>query len=180
MPLEASFGVTKRGARRPAAIRNAPAAAAHRSGKTAGLRRPSPQAHNRTSWPWSFESLSSGSKPLAGIGVADRGYEEAKAEGQHDQVQHGNLLTRTRNAARRGPKQATRDRFPGSVLKCHSDHRFSRRPGLRRYKNLIKAGGGSESHSFPIRKHSAASRYPIRRSLCCATPTRGSRGKFAP
>jgi hypothetical protein len=44
------------------------------------------------------------SKPFAGVGVANRRSEEAKAEGQHNDVQHGILLTvpaRIRNLAQK-------------------------------------------------------------------------------
>jgi len=34
-------------------------------------------------------------EPLAGIGVAQPGHEEAEAEGQHEDVQHGVLLCNT-------------------------------------------------------------------------------------
>jgi len=61
-------------------------------------------------------------------------------------------------------------RFPVEAMKCHSTHRFSRRRGLRRYRNLINTGAlpraSLASHNIPIRKRCASSRYPIPTSLC--------------
>ena len=89
------------------AIKSVRDAAARRSGKTAGLRKRGPRERNRTSWSSSFEALriihsTRPSKPFAGVGIADRGGEEAEAKGQHNYVQHGILLTvpaRMRNLA---------------------------------------------------------------------------------
>ena len=75
-----------------------------------------------------------GSAPLqafAGIGVADACQEEACAERQHDNVQHGMFLC----DVNRGPD--ARPRF--ERLKCHRAHRFSRWKLRQRYRNLISA-----------------------------------------
>src|SRR6185436_20081986 len=70
-------------------------------------------------------------KPLTGIGVADTSDEEGQGKGPHENVQHGNVPVRREPRAER-----RRSRLPG--LKCHRPHRFSRREGWRRYRNLIK------------------------------------------
>src|SRR5664280_14198 len=62
-------------------VRSAQAAAGRRSGKTAGRGKRARRANNRKSWHLSL-------KPFAGVGVAYAQDEEAKAEGQHDDVPH--------------------------------------------------------------------------------------------
>src|SRR5665213_1881042 len=66
-------------------IRSAQAAAARRSGRTTGRRRRWRRVNSRRSWLCS-------SKPFAGVGVAYACREEAEAEDQHENVQHGLLL----------------------------------------------------------------------------------------
>ena len=67
------------------ALRSARAAAARRSGRTAGPVRRDRRASNRRSWRAPL-------KPLTGIGVTDACHEEAEAERQHQDVQHGMFL----------------------------------------------------------------------------------------
>src|SRR5512141_1235513 len=68
-------------------VRIARAAAARMSGKTAGLRRRWRRVNNQRSWLCSL-------KPFAGVGVAYAHHEEAKAEGQHDDIPHENAPVR--------------------------------------------------------------------------------------
>src|ERR1700675_3733178 len=82
------------------AIRTARAAAARRSGKTAGLRRRDRRVHSRRSCSFSQQRVVERAdmfrgaktpqklKPFAGVGVAHRGCEEAEAKGHHEDVQH--------------------------------------------------------------------------------------------
>ena len=60
------------------------------------------------------------SESFAGVGVTNRRYEEAQAEGQHEDVQHGMLLCGVMCGRRR-------NRPLGYTVKCHPAHRFSRR-----------------------------------------------------
>ena len=122
-----------------ATIRSAPAAAAHRPGKTGDRRRRRRRAYSRTSWLCSLSKRLACSKPLARVGVADGGGEKDQPKGQHHQIQHG-ILRRSR--ALRRPAQLGRELHRSAsfirVLKCHSAHRFSRLRGSRPYKKLIK------------------------------------------
>jgi hypothetical protein len=43
------------------------------------------------------------SEPFAGVGVTDRGHEEAEAEGQHENIQHGMLLCGVIHGAKETP-----------------------------------------------------------------------------
>ena len=43
------------------------------------------------------------SKAFAGVGVTDRGHEEAEAEGQHENIQHGMLLCGVIHGAKETP-----------------------------------------------------------------------------
>ena len=106
------------------ALRSARAAAARRSGRTAGPMRRGRRVSNRRSWRAPLE-------PFASVGIADACDEKGQGKGQHENVQHGSVPVRRELRAER-----RRSRLPG--LKCHRPHRFSRREGWRRYRNLIK------------------------------------------
>src|SRR5258708_1107343 len=85
-------------------VRTARAAAARRSGETAGLRRRWRRANNRRSWFCSSEAFHAKRIPLrvketgqnlkllGGVGIAYPRGEEAEAKGQHDDVPHEVLL----------------------------------------------------------------------------------------
>jgi hypothetical protein len=134
-------------------VRTARAAAGRRSGKTAGLRKRWRRVNNRRSWLYS-------SKPFAGVGVAYAHHEEAEAEGQHDNVQHEELLC----AVICGTREELPSRFR-RVERCHPAHRFSRRENWQRYRNLIKAAAGrappARTYEIPIFRGPAPSRFQM-------------------
>src|SRR3954471_9320639 len=78
----------------------------------------------------------SSSQPFAGVGITYARREEAEAERQHDNVQHGMFLCD--GIAGATEMRSRTDSRALMVVKCHRAHRFSRRERKRRYRNLIK------------------------------------------
>src|SRR6185436_18157296 len=66
------------------ALRNALAAAARRSGRTAGRAKRDRRVNNRRSWPAPLETFT-------GVGVTYACHEETEGERQHDNVEHGKV-----------------------------------------------------------------------------------------
>ena len=84
---------------------------------------------------------------IAGHRVADGQREEAKANGQHDDVQHFGTPSGTRSAAYGKHLLAHQCIEPDQIrepaqalIKCHLTHKHSRGIGDPQYRNLIKIG----------------------------------------
>ena len=88
-------------------LRSARAATAHRSGRTAGREKRGRRANNRRSWRAPL-------KPLTGIDVADACQEEAEAERQHQNVQHGMFLCDVNREPKDGDRVYGQEVPPGA------------------------------------------------------------------